>query len=113
MALAVVLAVVRSVVEGVLPVVDVDVEEEEDDDEEEEDDDDEADDVVVVDDEEPPDKKGAACALFALKLAAPSLLLGQPVAMHASWEQHPRNGGDESRQTYHWYPVSRQFCPRI
>lgn len=106
MALAVVLAVVLSVVEGVLPVVDdVDVDEvvsvvDEDV-------------VVVVDDEEPADKKGAACALFELKLAAPSLLLGQPVGMHASWEQHPRNGGEESRQTYHWYPVSRQFCPRI
>lgn len=105
-ALAVVLAVVLSVVEGVLPVVDdVDVDEvvsvvDEDV-------------VVVVDDEEPADKKGAACALFELKLAAPSLLLGQPVGMHASWEQHPRNGGEESRQTYHWYPVSRQFCPRI
>lgn len=104
-ALAVVLAVVLSVVEGVLLVVDVDV-------------DVDVDDVVsvvvvVVDDEEPADKKGAACALFELKLAAPSLLLGQPVGMHASWEQHPRNGGEESRQTYHWYPVSRQFCPRI
>lgn len=102
---AVVLAVVLSVVEGVLLVVDVDV-------------DVDVDDVVsavvvVVEDEEPADKKGAACALFELKLAAPSLLLGQPVGMHASWEQHPRNGGEESRQTYHWYPVSRQFCPRI
>lgn len=106
-ALAVVLTVVLSVVEEVLLAVDaVDVDEE----------DDVADVVVVVvddDDEEPADKKGAACALFELKLAAPSLLLGQPVGMHASWEQHPRNGGEESRQTYHWYPVSRQFCPRI
>lgn len=73
MALAIVLAVVLSVVEGFLPVVvDVVVDEVVDED------------VVVDDDEEPADKKGAACALFELKLAAPSLFLGQPVVMHAS-----------------------------
>jgi hypothetical protein len=100
--LAVVLAAVLSVVDVALLVVDVVVEEV---------------DVVVevpdVDDEGPENKKGAACFALPLRLAVPTLSTGQPVGSHAIWEQHPRNGGEESRQVYQRNPGSKHSCARI
>jgi hypothetical protein len=76
----------------------------------------EVDDVVeelVVDDELSDDKKGAACFALLLRVATPTLSTGQPLSSHPIWEQHPINGGEESRHVYQRNPGSTHCCARI
>lgn len=102
-----VVVAVLSVVDTTLLAVDVTVEE--------------VDDVVeelvveelVVDDEPSDDKKGAACFALLLRVATPTLSTGQPLSSHPIWEQHPINGGEESRQVYQRNPGSTHCCARI